>query len=288
MECVAHSEIEDYPRRILRQHWPKVPLFGDIKGIRGKDLPQHDVISAGIPCQGNSTAGKRKGVTDARWLWPEVRRLVDECRPSYLIVENPPGLLSVNAGEAFAQILGGLDALGYAVEWTVFSAARLGARHLRKRVWVVAYPVAGPDAGGGGGGQQVREGVREGRQEPVAVRGRVGSDTSSQRRNRRTDHAAENTESRNAPRSVFGERARAVLDDAYPGPWHPECRLGGALHGLPGGPQHPEGWGWACGIPSVRQNQPHWEERIKAIGNAAVPQCAEVVGKLILLHAAGR
>lgn len=379
--CVAHSEIEDYPRRILRQHWPKVPLYGDIKNIRGKDLPAHDVISAGTPCQPASTAGSRRGVSDDRWLWPEVIRLVDECRPKYAVFENPPGLLSVNKGEAFAQILGDLDVLGYAVEWTVFSAARLGARHLRKRVWVVAYPIRGvvreqpgrrggeggpgqafagehgaaraasdgdgdgggqrgpgrpagrgarlsdeaqrgpaaSDAPDGGGGLQGPQGLRG--REPVPGRGgEAGSapDGDSLGRVRGPDgpargrsglEARRGGEAGSSPdgeagsdavrlgpaepgrRSVFGSHARALLDAAFisntaPGAiWSTGCRLGGALHGLPDGPQHPEGWGWECGVPRVRQNQRHWKERIKAQGNAACPPCAEAVGHLINLHA---
>jgi DNA (cytosine-5)-methyltransferase 1 len=101
-----------------------------------------DLVAAGFPCQGASVAGKRLGVDDERWLWPEVWRVVDECEASFLLFENVPGLLTVNRGEAFGQILDALASRGWVAEWDHVPAVSVGAPHVRDRLFVLA---ANPD-----------------------------------------------------------------------------------------------------------------------------------------------
>ncbi len=96
------------------------------------------MVTAGFPCQPSSTAGKRAGPSDERWLWPEVARVVGEVRPEYVCLENVPGLLTVSDGSAHAEVLGDLVRLGYDTEWCVLAAADVGAPHLRRRWFALA------------------------------------------------------------------------------------------------------------------------------------------------------
>lgn len=97
-----------------------------------------DIVTAGFPCQGASVAGKRRGVDDERWLWPEVWRITQALGARWLLVENVPGLLSVNGGAAFEGILRDLASGGWSCEWDCVSAGSVGAPHLRDRLFLLA------------------------------------------------------------------------------------------------------------------------------------------------------
>lgn len=136
MRIVAQVEIDEWCRRVLAKHWPDVPRFGDIRDITGDELPPADVVAGGFPCQSVSLAGRRQGQDDARWLWPEFVRIIRLVRPRYVLVENVPGLL----GRGMGIVLGELAEAGFDAEWSCVSACSMGAPHMRRRVFVVAYP----------------------------------------------------------------------------------------------------------------------------------------------------
>ena len=141
METVAFCEIDPFCQGILRQHWPDVPIYGDVTTLKGADIGKVEVICGGFPCQDISTSGKRKGIEGARsGLWAEYHRLIGEIQPQYAIVENVRNLLSGEGGQWFAQVLSDLAKVGYDAEWHCIPAAYVGAPHVRDRVWIVAYP----------------------------------------------------------------------------------------------------------------------------------------------------
>ena len=148
-ETVAFCEIEAFPRSVLSKHWPKVPIYEDVKNVNRDRLIADgiapSVITAGFPCQDISIAGNKAGITEGTrsGLWSEVVRLVCEIRPRFLIVENVPNLLggpSESRGGWFGQILGDLAQCGYDAEWEIIPASAVGLPHRRKRVWIIAYP----------------------------------------------------------------------------------------------------------------------------------------------------
>jgi DNA (cytosine-5)-methyltransferase 1 len=136
MNVIWQSEIDPYACRVLSKHWPEVPNHGDIKTINWGNVVRPDVICGGYPCQPFSQAGKRRGEDDPRHLWPWVRDAISELRPRYAVLENVRGHVSLG----LSTVLGELAHIGYDAEWTVISAASLGAPHLRERVIIVAYP----------------------------------------------------------------------------------------------------------------------------------------------------
>lgn len=140
-ETAAFCEIEKYPRRVLNKHWPDVRCYDDVRQLSASRLSADgiavDVICGGFPCQDISLAGKGAGLDGERsGLWSEIGRLVSELEPRFLIVENVSALL----GRGLDRVLRDLAALGYDAEWHCIPASYVGLRHLRDRVWIVAYP----------------------------------------------------------------------------------------------------------------------------------------------------
>ena len=139
-ETVAFCEIEPFCRSVLRKHWPKVPIYEDVRELTADTLRRDgiavDVICGGFPCQDISTAGKRTGLKGARsGLWEEYRRIVGEIRPRFVVVENVASMLGLGMG----TVLGDLSTLGYDAIWDCIPASAVGAPHSRDRIWIVAY-----------------------------------------------------------------------------------------------------------------------------------------------------
>jgi DNA (cytosine-5)-methyltransferase 1 len=101
---------------------------------------QHiDILTAGTPCQPASCAGKQRGTADDRWLWGEVLRIVREAHPTWCIFENVGGLLALEGGLVFEDLLSQVEAEGYEVQPLIIPACGVNAPHKRERVWIIAY-----------------------------------------------------------------------------------------------------------------------------------------------------
>jgi len=139
---VAFCEIESFPQKVLRKHWPEVPIYEDVRKLTAERLHRDGIfpnfISAGFPCQdasaanpgGQGTKGERTG------LFSEAVRLVDELEPCGVLLENVANLLN----RGFGDILAALAQIGYDAEWDCIPSSFVGAWHKRDRVWVLAYP----------------------------------------------------------------------------------------------------------------------------------------------------
>ena len=128
-------EIDPWCRNILAKHWPDLPRYEDVREVGAHNLDPVDWIVGGFPCQDISTSGRQDGLEGARsGLWWEFHRIIGELRPQIVIVENVANLLHLG----IESVLGSLADLGYDAEWDIISAADIGARHIRKRIWIVA------------------------------------------------------------------------------------------------------------------------------------------------------
>ena len=142
---VGQIEYADFPRKVLEKNFPDVERWRDVRQFTVDDFRQRtgyssvDVLSGGFPCQPHSLAGKRLASRDERDLWGEMRRIICELRPRWVVAENVLGLLSSEHGRFFAGILRDFSDLGYSVGWCVLSAAAVGALHRRERVAIVAH-----------------------------------------------------------------------------------------------------------------------------------------------------
>ena len=132
IQTVAFCEIDPYCRRVLGKNFPGVTIHEDIKKLRYTGSV--DIISAGIPCQPYSYAGKRRGADDDRALWPECYRIIRESRPSWAVIENVAGFATMGLDGAKAD----LEKIGYEVGVYLIPAAGVGAPHRRDRLWIIA------------------------------------------------------------------------------------------------------------------------------------------------------
>ena len=133
-ETAAFCEIEPYCQKVLKKHWPDVPIFDDIRKLKGKDIGAIDIITGGYPCQPFSVAGKQKAEQDPRHLWPEYFRLIKELRPTWVIGENVSGHIKLGLD----TVLEDLASEGYSTRTFSISASSIGANHKRERIWIIA------------------------------------------------------------------------------------------------------------------------------------------------------
>ncbi len=248
METVAFCEIDPFCRKVLRKHWPDVPIYEDIRELTKETLDgiTADVICGGYPCQPFSSAGKRAGEADDRHLWPEMYRVIEAVRPRWIIAENVAGHITLGLDD----VLSDLEAAHY-TWWTfVIPACAVDAQHRRDRVWIVAHP---EDMQRNGGREH-----REPRKRQVPESGKPScpqlvADASQPRLQGRaqTGHPGSQwTRSNQQP-----ERCR----DSARSAWLPEPSVGRVANGIP-----------------------RRVDRLRSLGNAVVPQVVEVIGRAIM------
>jgi len=140
MTPVFHCEIDEYCQTILKRHWPRVPLHGDIETLQPKAIPAADLWAAGWPCQDVSTANsQRAGIEGSRsGLFFRFATLVKNRRPNWLVLENVPGLLTADNGTAFERVIDTLEEIGYLGVWFSCNLRDAGLPHNRERVFLVA------------------------------------------------------------------------------------------------------------------------------------------------------
>lgn len=152
-ETLIFCEQNKFCQKVLNKHWPDIKIHNNVKTLTleivkqemitkyGYYDPNELILTAGVPCQPASVAGKRRGKDDDRWLWPEAIRLVGEIQPAIAFFENPLGILSLDNGKPFEEILSALEDKGYIIESHIVPACGVGAWHRRNRVWILAYSI---------------------------------------------------------------------------------------------------------------------------------------------------
>lgn len=120
----------------MKQNFSECELYPDIKSFNAKQYEnQITILTGGFPCQPFSVAGKQRSTSDDRFLWPEMLRVIREIKPPFIIGENVPGIINL----ALDQVLSDLEAETYTVETFSIPACSLNATHRRDRVWIIAY-----------------------------------------------------------------------------------------------------------------------------------------------------
>jgi DNA (cytosine-5)-methyltransferase 1 len=207
-----------------------------------------DIISGGFPCQPHSVAGKRKGAGDERNLWPEVRRILSEIKPRWFVGENVPGLFSSNGGDFFSGVLADLAALGYVTGWCCYGAVDVGALHRRDRVFIVAHakhigqPTSEITGSVGTGSYDCTTGQDTAGQPAGLCRTESMADTN-------TD-GLQNRIWRNRSGIATAERTKRETPEGRSLSW----------------------WAVEPNVGRVANGVPHRVDRLRALGNAVVPQ----------------
>lgn len=283
---VAFCEIDPYCRRVLAKHWPDVPVHDDIT-TREFQEGEADVITAGFPCQDLSYAGAGAGLSGARsGLYREVIRAVRVVRPRYAVLENVAALL----GRGLGTVLGDLAAVGYDAEWHCIPASAVGAPHIRDRIWIIAKPQCSNSHLAGSHRAEKHERPFELRDEQGCVSGPLGqtlSDAKSERRRKARQLR------RGQPAQRSGRLGEEMADasgaglqgagDVSQAP--PRAAAGQSVLGSSGiGRQ----WLAEPDMGRVAHGIPDRVDRLRALGNAIVPQIAELIGSAILEAEASR
>jgi DNA (cytosine-5)-methyltransferase 1 len=263
MECRWQVEIDSYAAAVLQKHWPDVTRWRDVATFPPQDESAWavDVIAAGPPCQPVSLAGKRKGSNDERWMWGECLRVVAALSPKVFVAENPTGLLADDRGRTFHAILRALSSVGYDAEWHVIPAAAVGAPHRRDRLFIVAW--------------------RD--WEPVYTVEDFGyCQCCGDRWCSRCDgHAGE------CPCLTEGKAQDFELVDrewgtvAYANSERGQVQPGGRLAAFQV-PKRSRYWKAEPGVSRVVDGVPNRLDRLRCLGNAVVPQIAEIIGRGIV------
>jgi len=141
-ETILFVEKNEYCQKVLKKHWPDVPIIGDIRDVKGDEIQRPiTIISGGFPCQDVSIAGKREGLRGHRsTLWEEFYRIVCKVKPRWVLVENVRGLLSSDNGQFLGAILRDLARIRYDAEWGVLRASWFRIPQDRDRIFIIAYP----------------------------------------------------------------------------------------------------------------------------------------------------
>jgi DNA (cytosine-5)-methyltransferase 1 len=246
MRVLWQVEIDEFCRKVLAKHWPDVERFADVRDCGAHNLKPVDLVCGGFPCQPVSHAGKRKGDADERWLWPEFYRVIRELKPGRVLVENVPGLLSIDAGRLFGGILRDLASCGYDAEWDCIPAAAVGAPHIRDRCFILAH---------------ARELRRDTRRPEQPLQG-----------------AGASSETRRDVADATGFRRTTSVNESR-NDGQPVSAFQGGLLELG---RAAEWWAVEPDVGRVADGVPMRVQRLKGLGNAVVPQVAEWIGRRIL------
>lgn len=139
-ECVFASEIDKFAAQSYKALYNGAQeLHGDITAIAAADIPDHDILVGGFPCQAFSVAGQRKGFEDTRGtLFFEIARIAAEKKPRLLLLENVKGLLSHDKGRTFDVMCAALNDIGYAIDFRVLNSKNFSVPQNRERIFIVA------------------------------------------------------------------------------------------------------------------------------------------------------
>ena len=242
-------EKDAYCQQVLAKHWPHVPRFSDVRDCGRHNLEPVDVITGGFPCQDLSAAGKMAGLDgEQSGLWREMLRIVGEVRPRYVVMENVTMLLV----RGLDRILGSLAELGYGAEWHLVQACDVGAPHRRGRIWIVADADSQGQLSETGTERKVWGRIdhsrEKGERENVA-------DAMLTRLQGFAGHECSGKESRPIDEGAIRPVAEgSICERTTSGWWDIEPDVGRVAHGVP-----------------------KRMDRLKGLGNALVPQIAEMI-----------
>jgi DNA (cytosine-5)-methyltransferase 1 len=246
LELVGFCENENYCQRVLAKNFPDVPIYDDIRELEVEWFDDIDLLTGGFPCQDISVAGKGEGIEGERsGLWFEMLRLISGIRPRYALIENVPMLLHRGLGRVICD----LAQIGYDAEWQIISAADLGAPHLRKRIWIVAYPIS---INGGNPHRSEPSDSLEGKGPGEPDRARGGSRTMAD-----SDQSGLEGRHSGIMSECAGQQSAGARSTSASGPdgyWLTEPNVGRVADGVP-----------------------HRVDRLRGLGNAIVPQCAALI-----------
>lgn len=273
---VLFCDIEPWSRKVLRKHWPDVPIAEDVKELANdpdRNVPDCSIITAGYPCQPFSVAGARRGTKDDRHIWPEIFTIIKAKRPTWTVFENVYGHVSMGLDE----VLSDLEGEGYATRPFIVPAVACDAPHRRDRVWIIGRNVGNTEHNGSSAAK-IKRGSKE------------TSDNNTQGQIK-TSQSKGAGQSRNSGGMEASTRAEDVADTSNEGSqgrlsgWQNKERksqlgyvgCGSAIHKQ----SIKDRWPTEPPVGRVANGIPRRVDRLRGLGNAIVPQIAQRIGETI-------
>ena len=281
MQCAWQVENDPFATRVLAKHWPNVPRWSDVREFLVP--PAVDVVVGGFPCQPFSAAGKQRGADDDRYLWPEMLRVIDAVRPSWVVAENVLGLTSLfqyasvppveidgtpvgqegdichRTGRGLlCSILDEIEHLYYQVATVALPACAFDAPHRRERVFLLARKRGPRVTLSDTLGEPLRDQWKRGGEQRELAGATIGRDNGEE----------------GPVADTQGQPFRPGLCQDEP------TEIGrGRL-----GDRSCEGYTWppCTGVRRVANGVPRRMDRLRGLGNAVVPQVAEFIARLII------
>jgi len=253
-------EKDKFCQQVLKKHWSKVPIIEDIRDFDGTKWRGATILTGGFPCQPFSIAGKRRGKEDDRYLWPEMLRVISEAKPAWVLGENVAGIVHL----ALNQVLVDLESEGYETATFIIPACAINAPHRRDRVWIVAYNVA--------------DSRYLGRKKGSGARNKVGKQVSDGKKvdDSYSEKVSSNTTGKGLEGSIWASkqgigRRFTTHNRGQFETWNKDwAQVATELCGVDDGlPAELDGF--------KLSKSAHRRERLKALGNAIVPQIATII-----------
>ena len=260
MTTVAFCERDPYGTKVLNKHWPDVPVHNDVRQLDGtKYAGSIDVVCGGFPCQPFSVAGQQRGKEDDRHLWPEMLRVIRESKPRWVIGENVSGFVRM----ALDDVCLDLENEGYTVRTFVLPACAADARHRRDRVFIVGYASS----------QHEWRNTNRRRESGLEV----GRNLLAQTRREQIPDSTDRPSKDVAYATDKGLQGRKISCNTEGEGTHANEQFTG--FGYASGRQE---WPSEPAVCRMAHGVPNRVDRIKALGNAVVPQLIQIIGELVL------
>ena len=265
-KTIAFAENDPFCQKVLKKNFGNTKIFNDIREV-SIDQPVF-LVCGGFPCQGFSVAGRQKGTDDDRYLWGEMFDIIKQTKPRWVIAENVRGIVTTQDGLAFNIVHSDLESEGYEVQAFNIPAIGKGAWHRRERIWFIANSNAGLSS-------RTTDEIQTGWNTAANGSKITPNSNSRLRGRRRTIGSSGDQQDRKFP--VTQEkyecetqdfRSKTLGCDVVPGEtenwWQTQSKL--------------------CGVPNGISYELDKDRarRIKALGNAIVPQIIETIGKAII------
>jgi DNA (cytosine-5)-methyltransferase 1 len=269
-KTIWQCEQNAFAQKVLKKHWPDVPIYDDIKEIKHGSIDVVDIICGGFPCQDISQAGKGKGIANGErsGLWFEMLRIIDMVRPRIAIAENVTAI--TQKGRGMDIVISSLAKIGYDVEWMDVRASDEGAPHQRERIFFVAYPNEIE--------RHKKFGIVEKEKRKISKEVQYKRKHSNGSWNTNPIDDGKRCETTNANMQHIKEQPMHTISMETKRFF--KCRSGenGRIHKRNYWQRTPI----ESAICGMDDGISHRVDRIRALGNAIVPQCSETIGKYIM------
>ena len=275
-ETTQFVEMDKYCQKILTKNFKGVPIHEDVKTYRPKTT---DVVVGGFPCQGFSVAGKRKGTSDDRYLWPEMLRVIREAKPRWVIGENVRGIINIEDGMVFKQVHTDLEEEGFQTKCFVLPAASVNAPHQRYRTFFIGQSMENSRRSLQSGGIKQGENADEDGQGDAHQLERSGGTRENAMANSNNRHNRQEEEvcTRGNTSKPSSEDVSDTNEQMLEGQWQESFRGQEEFTDI----SESSWWELEPDVGRVAHGISNRAHRLRSLGNAVVPQIIYQLGKAI-------